>query len=223
MKKFLFSIFLILSSQLQAQEITVDIAGSDKATTDSIAAVANDLMTELKKAGSFEFRMENDGRRGRRNKITFVLTSVAEKENLPFPRQLIEYNPEGFYTRSNDRQVTFVGNTVLALQHAAFDYLEQLGFRYFQPGVAWHIVPTLSSPFIAYEKISQPLYEFRQLANGQGFYRNKKVENDFNFWARANRLGGSFPIRTGMLTRPLYPIMPMYSNNTPSISPGSGI
>ncbi|MCB0471620.1 MAG: DUF4838 domain-containing protein, partial [Flavobacteriaceae bacterium] len=40
-------------------------------------------------------------------------------------------------------------------------------------------------------------FELRSFANGQGFYRNKKIENDFNFWAKANRLGGAFPIRVG--------------------------
>jgi Domain of unknown function (DUF4838) len=45
--------------------------------------------------------------------------------------------------------------------------------------------------------LTQPFYETRVLANGQGFYKNKKVESDFNFWAKANRLGGAFQIRTG--------------------------
>ena len=68
---------------------------------------------------------------------------------------------------------------------------------YFLPGETWQIIPSISSPFIKYEKLTQPLFEFRSLANGHGYYRNKKVENNFNFWAKANQMGGSFPIRVG--------------------------
>ena len=155
------------------------------------------MIAELKKGGHFEFNIEKGKNIKGKNIIAFMLRDQAEQEDIHFPKALRTFNPEGYYIRASKDHIYFIGNTALALQQAIFDYLEQLGYRYFLPGEAWQIIPSISSPFINYEKLTQPFYEFRFFANGQGYYRNKKVENNFNFWAKANRLGGFFPIRTG--------------------------
>jgi hypothetical protein len=197
LKNYLLFIFLFFFGQAKSQEITIDISAGNEAAADSLSTVAKDMIAELKKADSFEFRFRNREGKGKRNTIEFMLRSRADEEEVHYPKALKSYNPEGYYIKSSEDHITFIGNSALALQHAIFDYLEQLGYRYYLPGEAWQITPAISSPFINYEKLTQPFYEFRSLANGQGFYRNKKVEGDFNFWAKANRLGGSFPIRIG--------------------------
>jgi hypothetical protein len=196
LKNYLLFSFLFFLGQLKAQEITVDISDRNAAVADSLTAVAKDLIAEIEKAGSFEFRFSKGGE-GTRNTIKFLLRSRADELELHYPKALKSYNPEGYFIRSSEEHITFIGNSALALQHAIFDYLEQLGYRYYLPGEVWQVTPSISSPFVKYEKLTQPLYEFRSLANGQGFYRNKKVEGNFNFWSKANRLGGSFPIRVG--------------------------
>lgn len=199
MKSFLllitFSFFF--SYRAQSQEISIRIATDNKSEKDSLLAIANDFIAELRKAGSFQFNIENDRQANGRNEIVFMLRHKADERGVKYPKSLRSFNPEGYYIKSSANRVDFIGNTVLALQQASFDYLEQLGFRYYLPGETWNIIPSISTPFIQYEKLAQPLYEFRSFANGQGYYRNKKVENDFNSWAKANRLGGSFPIRVG--------------------------
>jgi hypothetical protein len=197
LKNYLLFLFLFFSVQVKAQEITIDISAGNSAMADSLTAVAEDMIAELKKAGSFEFNFEKGDNKRNRNAIAFMLRSYADELGIHYPKALKSYNPEGYYIKSSAKRIDFIGNSALALQQAIFDYLEQLGYRYYLPGEAWQITPSISSPFITYEKLTQPFYEFRSLANGQGFYRNKKVERDFNFWAKANRLGGSFPIRVG--------------------------
>ncbi len=197
MKTYLLFLFLFFFAKLRSQEIAIHISGGNAEVADSLTVVAKDMIGELKKAGSFAFQFDKSGSAKRKNAISFILRPEAEEAGTTYPKALKRYNPEGYYIRSDGDHINFIGNSALALQHAIFDYLEQLGYRYFLPGEAWQIIPAISTPFIKYERLTQPLYEFRSLANGQGFYRNKKVEGDFNFWAKANRLGGSFPIRVG--------------------------
>ncbi|MEP7373394.1 MAG: DUF4838 domain-containing protein [Chitinophagaceae bacterium] len=197
MKNYLLFLFLFFFAGAKAQEITINISADNADIADSLTVVAKDMIGELKKAGSFEFRFEKSGNSKNRNSISFILRSQSDEAGVNYPKALKSFNPEGYYIKSGADHIDFIGNSALALQHAIFDYLEQLGYRYYLPGETWQIIPSVSSPFIAYEKLTQPFYEFRSLANGHGFYRNKKVENDFNFWAKANQLGGSFPIRVG--------------------------
>ena len=199
MKKYLLFHFLFFVLFLTAggQEISINFSGGSKAVNDSLAAVADSFVAELKKAGSFKFDISGKIKDKKDRSVNFMLWTVADELEIKYPKKLRSFNPEGYYIKSTSDRINFIGNTALALQHAIFDYLGQLGYRYFLPGQAWQITPSISSPFINYEQLTQPFYEFRSFANGQGYYRNKKVENDFNFWARANRLGGSFPVRVG--------------------------
>jgi len=190
-------LFFFLLFRAGGQEILINISADGEAEADSLAAVAEDFVAEIKKAGNFEFKIKKDKKEKEEQIINLILRSRADELEIKYPKTLRTYNPEGYYIKSSSDRINFIGNSALSLQHAIFDYLEQLGYRYFMPGQAWQIVPSVTSPFIRYEKLTQPFFEFRSFANGQGYYRNKKVENDFNFWAKANRLGGSFPIRIG--------------------------
>ena len=191
------SLFFFSFFRARTQEIPIFIVADNNVEKDSLIAIAGQLTTELEKAGSFQFIFGSNKETRGRDKVIFMLRSKADEQEVKYPKALKSFNPEGYYINSSLTRISFVGNSALALQQAIFDYLEQLGFRYFLPGEAWNIIPSLNSPFIQYEKLIQPLFEFRSFANGQGYYRNKKVESDFNFWAKANRLGGSFPIRVG--------------------------
>src|SRR4030095_8497483 len=189
-------IFLLLL-HAGAQEISVNYSGGSAAANDSLAAVVDDFTTQLKRSGSFKFDIKGKIKDKGERTINFMLYPIASELGITYPKKLKSFNPEGYYIKATVDRIDFIGNSALALQHSIFDFLEQLGFRYYLPGEAWQIVPSKPSVFINYEHLTQPFYEFRAFANGQGYYRNKKVENDFNFWAKANRLGGSFPIRVG--------------------------
>ena len=199
MKNYLLFLFFFFILLLRAggQEISINLSGGSKAANDSLAAIVDEFVAEIKKAGSFKFDIKEKIKDKEDQSINFMLLSVADELEIKYPKKLQSFNPEGYYIKSTSDRINFIGNSVLALQHAVFDFLEQLGYRYYLPGQAWQIIPSLSSPFIRYEKLTQPFYEYRSFANGQGYYRNKKVESDFNFWAKANRLGGSFPVRVG--------------------------
>ncbi len=195
-KSLLFLLLGFISQQALSQEIQIQIHAGNKLVSDSIEQVSADFISELKKSRSFDFSYSGKGGRRQRTMV-FAHRASAGDAGIHYPKALRSFNPEGYYIQSDENRIYFVGNSALALQQAIFDYLEQLGFRYFMPGEAWEVIPAISSPFIKYEKLTQPFFESRILANGQGYYKNKVVEDDFNAWAKANRLGGFFLLRIG--------------------------
>ena len=197
-KNLLFQFFLfLLLLRAGGQEISINYSGGSKAANDSLSTIVEGFVAQLKRSGSYKFDISGKIKDKDERTINFMLYPIADELGISYPKKLKSFNPEGYYIKSSTDRIDFIGNSALALQHGVFDFLEQLGFRYFLPGDAWQIIPSKPSVFIRYERLTQPLYEFRSFANGQGYYRNKKVENDFNFWAKANRLGGSFPVRVG--------------------------
>ena len=176
------------------QSFTIQNAAvsADPKVKDSLTDVSTFFLAELRRAlpKGYNIGYSDNG------DIKFFLRPMADNAGIEYPIELKNYSPEGFYINAG-KKVVIVGNSALALQHAVFVYLEQLGFRFFLPGEVWHVIPQISTPLVRFKKLAQPFYITRILANGNGYNKNKKVENDFNFWAKANRLGGSFPIRVG--------------------------
>lgn len=112
-------------------------------------------------------------------------------------KPLEQMNPEAYLVKGNGKNVILIGNSAVAVRHAIYDYLEQLGFRYFQPGEEWQIVPAIKKFFPVYSRITQPAFHTRVLANGHGYLKNDKLAIRFNNWAQANKLGGFFELNIG--------------------------
>lgn len=112
-------------------------------------------------------------------------------------KPLEQMNPEAYLIRGNGKNVILIGNSAIAVRHAIYDYLEQLGFRYFQPGEEWQIVPIVKKFFPVYNRITQPAFHTRVLANGHGFLKNEALAARFSKWADANRIGGFFEVNIG--------------------------
>src|SRR5690606_13456450 len=104
------------------------------------------------------------------------------KLGISFPAALKKYNAEGFYVRASGNNIVIVGNSALAIRHAVYHYLEQLGFRYYLPGKEWEIIPSINSPYKNYETLTQPAFEFRHFANGHGFNKNKNLQQKYDDW-----------------------------------------
>lgn len=181
----------------KAQQIPCMILASDSMTKDSISKIVKEFQSELCKAIPIDFQLQSNPSLTNDAGFEFIIRTEAIKNNIVIPDLLKKFNAEGYFISSTHKKVIIVGNSALAIQAAVFDYLEKLGFRYFLPGETWQVIPFVKSPFVKYQMLTQPLFEFRSLANGHGFNRNNAVESDFNFWAKANRLGGAFPIRIG--------------------------
>lgn len=163
---------------------------------DTINRAVQDLFRELGKAGIDKYRL-NVISSFQGKGVVLLKTSEATKINFPVPAKLRNYGPEGLYIKSGDNSVIMIGNTALALQQAVFFYLEHLGFRYLLPGEIWEVIPPLKNPYKKGEILTRPDYDNRTIANGHGYRNSKKIENDFLTWEKANRMGGSFPVRNG--------------------------
>jgi Domain of unknown function (DUF4838) len=163
---------------------------------DSADIVVKLLTEEFKKAGIVKVSILDESLFTKTG-ILLLTTSQAEENKIPFPAKLKSYGPEGVYIKGNDQSVIIIGNSMLALQEAVFIYLEQLGFSYLLPGETWQNIPKLTTVCKSIGILTQPDYEYRWIANGHGYYGSAKIESEFNFWAKSNRLGGSFQMRAG--------------------------
>lgn len=121
------------------------------------------------------------------------LTTVAQDRYKKLPRAMTAQGVEGVYINSNTKGVYLAGNSALAVQHAVFIYLEKLGYRFYLPNKAWHIIPKGINPYVKYEWLGKPAYEWRQLYIG--YSEGSQKAKDLNdFWMKANRLGGAFGV-----------------------------
>ncbi|MFN4312841.1 MAG: DUF4838 domain-containing protein [Chitinophagaceae bacterium] len=168
------------------------------ASDDSLATAANILKNQLLRAGIKSVAVStNSADVERTNYITLLLRTQLPASLSSVARSMSQMNPEGYFIRSDGRKVLIVGNTSVAVRHGVYDYLEQLGFRYFQPGEEWEIIPVVKTIFPNYERLNQPDYHTRMLANGHGFLKNDTLSARFQNWADANRLGGFFQLNIG--------------------------
>jgi uncharacterized protein (DUF2164 family) len=154
-------------------------------TSDSLKSVVSLLQTELNKA-RIPVRLQpasafsNKGILLRTGNVT--VTNKRSKE---------AYRIEG-----NTASVTLTGASVQALQHAVFHYLYLLGYRYYFPNSAWHIIPQIKTPYLTTNITTAPDFFFRRIWYGYAS-GSEQVEKDYAFWIKANRLGGEVQLETG--------------------------
>jgi hypothetical protein len=189
----LIAYFILYAIGIKAQTISVY---ADVKAGDSTDIAVQLLSTEFKKAGIKTISISpaiSFPQRG----LLFIHITQAEKNKISFPGKLKSFGPEGIYIKGNEHSVIIIGNSYLALQEAVFIYLEKLGFSYLLPGETWQVIPEITSVYKPINILTQPNYEYRVIANGHGYYNSKVIQNDFQFWAKANRLGGTFDIKVG--------------------------
>jgi hypothetical protein len=163
---------------------------------DSMRAAAKKLFDELEKAG-FRAGPISGPDQFTGTGICILTRAGAEKLKTSYPAALKNFGPEGVYIKADTKSVLLIGNTALAVHQGVYIYLEQLGFRFLLPGEIWNVIPKLNTVYKPLTILTKPHYDYRWISNGHGYGGNKKVESDFNTWAAANLLGGSFEIRTG--------------------------
>jgi len=164
--------------------------------SDSITIVANRLVGELEKAG-FKKGQQGNPSSFHDKGFLFLQTTEGDKLKIKYPVTLKTFGPEGVYIKGNGKSVQFIGNTALALQQAIYLYLEQLGYRYLLPGEIWNVIPRLSTIYKSITILTRPDFDHRRISNGHGYGGSRKIETDFEAWASANLLGGSFQIKVG--------------------------
>jgi hypothetical protein len=192
--KIISTIVFVLALRLSSQAQIPVFADYSKGDTTSKAI--DDLVVQLSKSGLRNIqRQPLSAYKGQG--IVILQRKQAAQLHISYPAALNKYGPEGIYIKGTPTSVTIIGNAQMALQPACYFYLEQLGYRYLMPGTIWEQVPALNNAYQTFTVLTQPDFEYREIANGHGYYNMNNVATDYNNWAIANKFGGSFFIRVG--------------------------
>lgn len=97
-----------------------------------------------------------------------------------------------------------VGETDTAVQNAAFDFLESLGYRHYFPDPVWEVVPEKRDISVSADRIGEPGFSTRYIFYGAMDDPNLKdllnvteIEKQFGRWKRRNRAKSAVTIQTG--------------------------
>ena len=125
---------------------------------------------------------------------------VGTKEQFPLPKfaDALAIRPnrdgvESFVIHRCGRSLYLVGATELGTSHAVFRCLERLGCRWFFPAKAWEVIPEKPALAMDFDEVSRPKIASRRIWWGYGFFdrRRKNCQQDYEAWARHNRMARS--------------------------------
>ncbi|MEK6480080.1 DUF4838 domain-containing protein [Catalinimonas sp. 4WD22] len=188
-------IFLFIPYLGVAQEQVVNIYFGNSSHKD-MQVSATLLADELNKVKYIKAVVKTGSPTNRETGIYLSLTKDADK--LTYDPKLSSYNSEGLSVVSlpDKEQVYLVGNSILAVRHAVFFYLEALGYRYFFPNKRWHITPKKILPYQKLNIVTVPDYDHRRIWYAYGTDSNQ-ADKDYDFWVKASRTEGAFQVNAG--------------------------
>lgn len=178
-----------LASQGKARQQIVIAAGASERTRAAAATLA-DYLGRISGA-KFEIK-EGDGSAGIAlgTAADFSATPEAPKDWSDDPRRR-----EDYLLRTHDAGLWMIGNTELAVEHAVWDLLYQIGYRQFFPGEHWEVVPKRPELAIAVDRFEQPDYHARRIWYGYGPW-NYAAE-PYRQWCAKNRAVSGVELRSG--------------------------
>jgi hypothetical protein len=158
-------------------------------------ATAEELASYLSRISGAEFRIETgDGSRG------IVLGSMADFPEPSLKDSLAaksKYDgPEAYAIRTESKRLLLIGARELSASHAAFRLLENLGCRWFFPSKEWEVIPQQRNLSVSVTEDDRPRILARRIWYGYGAF-DKQTAQDYEAWARHNRMAGSFKVRAG--------------------------
>ncbi len=142
--------------------------------------------------------------------ITGSQFTIQEYTIAPTSGIVLHYNENGFahnqqcIVKSNGQSlITFTAPQDNGLIFGVYEYLQNLGFRFYQPGSIWQITPTLSSPYKNIDTLYTTQYKYKSwfISGGYRAWAMDKTinytwdiyggENGYN-WALYQRRNGMF-------------------------------
>lgn len=189
---------LLLAADGMARQPVVVASDATTATK----AVAAELADYLGRIGGAKFEViAGDGSRG------IVLGTLAEFPNPALATALEIRNGfdgrEAFAIRTESQRLLLIGATDLGASHAAFRLLEHLGCRWFFPAKEWEVILSQPRMAVSLRETDRPRILARRIWYGYGFFHDKghpaggSAQQDYEAWARHNRMAGSFKVHAG--------------------------
>jgi hypothetical protein len=128
--------------------------------------------------------------------IGIYFTVAAYDYYRKAPVALKKMGAEGVYVSSGKEGVYAVANSVEGFSNIVFTYLDKIGFRFYFPDPAWHIIPKKLQLFQTFQTTEKPAFQYRNIFMGWG-YGSDILKERYLFWERANRMGGSLQMKAG--------------------------
>ena len=159
-----------------------------------VRTAAGDLASMLQRITGVEFDVvEGDGRTGLAvgTPTDFVDLEFAETfQSGPLRR-------DDYLLRSHSQGIHLIGSTDAATQHAVWDMLYRLGYRYFFPSPVWEIVPSIEEPVVAVDVLERPDYYARGVGGTLRLRLAPWLQEPTRQWRIRNRAASSFDLNTG--------------------------
>ena len=180
---------------LYGQQIVIE-ANANKLTKES----ADELARWLGQTTGKKFEIGNVSSNNPASAI-FLLSTNSPLVSSAEVARLKDKGKEAFAIRSDgEKQLWIVGNTSMAIQHGVYEYLDQLGCRWFFPNDHWTIIPSLKSIAVKIDRLEAPAYRYRDFGGTGGFGGSlvmdpeRKLQARWMKWEARNRLGGVMPL-----------------------------
>ncbi len=159
----------------------------------SVKSATREMSTILGRSQGLRVQLDSSGR----YKGEGIYFTVAGYDYYAkTPASLQKMGPEAVYIQSGREGVYAVANSPEGFSNAVFTYLDKIGFRFYFPDPAWHIVPDKPQLFASFEILEEPDYQFRSIFMGWG-YGSDLLKDRYLFWERANRMGGILQVKAG--------------------------
>jgi hypothetical protein len=189
MKRCLISSFIFTSSflclgknSIAQTKVAVYVTTNGK---DTLSELVSLLQAQLNKSTPVSFQQfDQAGFNGKG-----ILLSTDRVRWKQYASPLLKMGAEAMYLKGTGNAIIIIGNSQMAVQHGVFMYLEKLGYRYYFTHPDWHIIPATINLFPAITYLGQPAFNHRRIWYGYGT-GSKIADADYNFWVKANRLGG---------------------------------
>lgn len=130
-------------------------------------------------------------------------TGIAVGRALDFPALALKMDwpasdptkREDYLLRSHPRGLFVIGPTELAVEHAVWDLLHELGYRQFFPGPHWEVVPSVRDLHLAIDRMAHPDYFARRIWYGFGSW--DYAQAPYEDWCAKNRATSGITLSTG--------------------------
>lgn len=168
--------------------------------SDQTKAVATELAAYLKQMTGAEFEVKAGAE---------VKGGIFLALKDAFPIRNTYDGREAYSIVTDEDGVHLTGATDMAVSHAAFAFLEELGCRWFFPAKEWEVIPNKPSLFAIGRsrepgEDSRPKILARRIWYGYGPFPDDKKHplgasclKDYEDWARHNRMASSFRVYAG--------------------------
>ena len=168
MRKALLAIlFISLTKLISAQDITIywtsaftadTIFGAPQPADSALQTVARDLKLNLTKATGLTYTIEP-------MPLSIPTTGIL----LLADTNYVTNNIQNCTITSNGTDLlTFTAKYNHGVSYGVYEYLEEIGFRFYLPNPLWEIIPNLSSPFTLINKTVEPKMSIRDILISSG-------------------------------------------------------